>query len=333
MLRKRVILVALHRQVLVLICLALLLTSCRLTTPLDILRRQSTATAIHIPATASGIRETPTFAVIMITATYPLPETASPIPSRTASLTNTWTPTITISPLSCLPAGENGQYAQVKRVQDGQTIIVDIEGSLYSVRYLGIQTPNFLPVVEEYGPEAARMNASLVADQIVRLVADKEDKNSIGQLMRYVIVIGSDRFVNFDLVRLGYARLSYDSASLTCGKMLAQAEELARQDLVGMWAPTMTPKPTRTATPTRTSKPTPTLKPTANLTKTAIFLLTHTTTATPTATNTMTATMTITPTHTLTATLTVTPTGSLAPSTTSSPSPTSIGTSTSTTQP
>lgn len=97
--------------------------------------------------------------------------------------------------------------AQVVRVVDGDTIIVRLAGQEEYVRYIGIDTPEFYrdATPECYAAEAARANASLVADQRISLVRDTEDRDGYGRLLRYVYT--DSVFVNETLVRNGYARV------------------------------------------------------------------------------------------------------------------------------
>jgi micrococcal nuclease len=99
--------------------------------------------------------------------------------------------------------------AQVVRVVDGDTIIVNVEGQEYRVRYIGIDTPETVhptKPVEPFGKEASEMNKQLVEGKIVRLEKDISETDRYGRLLRYVYV--DDIFVNAELVRLGYAQVT-----------------------------------------------------------------------------------------------------------------------------
>ncbi len=63
----------------------------------------------------------------------------------------------------------------VTRVIDGDTIEVNISGTLYKVRYIGIDTPELDDKRAEYSAlaqEATRYNRQLVEGKIVRLEKD-----------------------------------------------------------------------------------------------------------------------------------------------------------------
>lgn len=92
------------------------------------------------------------------------------------------------------------EVGRVTRVIDGDTIDVDIDGSTYRVRYVGVNTPER---DETCYADATAMNAELVEEQTVGLVRDSSDTDRYGRLLRYVYV--GNTLVNAELVRDGYA--------------------------------------------------------------------------------------------------------------------------------
>jgi len=60
-------------------------------------------------------------------------------------------------------------------------------------------------------------------------------------LLRYVFV--GDTFVNYELVRSGWASSGSWPPDTSCDQVFAAAEQTARSNQVGMWVPTPTPKP------------------------------------------------------------------------------------------
>ncbi len=204
------------------------------------------------------------------------------------------------------------EYGLVKWVPDGDTIVVDILGQLHSVHYLGIQTPSFVGFTEYRGPNAARFNDTLARNQLVRLVRDGTDRDTYGELLRYVFV--GNVFLNYELVRNGMAYAVVDVPGIACANTFIRAEELARQEVLGLWQPTRTPHRTNTPakTPTGVLPPgtplssTPTNQATATFTLTPVYTSTYTITPTPTLTPTTTYTLSPTPELTVTSTLTTT---------------------------
>ena len=92
------------------------------------------------------------------------------------------------------------------RVIDGDTIEVNIDGAVYKVRYIGIDTPELDDKRAEYSAlaqEATRYNRQLVEGETIRLEKDVSETDKYGRLLRYVYV--DDIFVNAELVRQGLA--------------------------------------------------------------------------------------------------------------------------------
>ena len=75
--------------------------------------------------------------------------------------------------------------AQVIEVVDVRTIIVNIDGSLATVRYIGIEP---LPLESAWYDIAILAHQQLVGNQEVLLEADEIDSDDFGRLLRYVYV-------------------------------------------------------------------------------------------------------------------------------------------------
>ncbi len=98
-----------------------------------------------------------------------------------------------------VPAGED---AVVTRVVDGDTIDVTLNGQSFSVRYVGMNTPER----DEACYDAAKQaNALFVQGKTVRLTKDRSETDIYGRLLRYVYADGI--FVNQALVEQGYAEV------------------------------------------------------------------------------------------------------------------------------
>lgn len=167
------------------------------------------------------------------------PAPAPPEPSPPVS------PPEEISPPSALTT-----LAAVVRVIDGDTIEVDIEGRLYKVRYIGIDTPETVHPTrgeEPYGKEACDKNKELVEGKIVELEKDVSETDKYGRLLRYVYVDGL--FVNAELVRLGYAQVATYPPDVKYQDLFLQLQREAREAGRGLWAATITPTPPPTPTP------------------------------------------------------------------------------------
>ncbi|MFO8102450.1 MAG: thermonuclease family protein [Dehalococcoidia bacterium] len=123
----------------------------------------------------------------------------------------------------------------VTRVVDGDTI--EIEGGEI-IRYIGVDAPETVhpeKPVEYFGREAAAKNRELVEGKRIRLEKDVQDKDTYGRSLRYVWL--GDTMVNAELVRLGYAYSSSFPPNVAHQDLLLQAEQEARQNERGLWAP------------------------------------------------------------------------------------------------
>jgi len=156
-----------------------------------------------------------------------------------------------------LPPGRT--YATVRRVWDGNTIL--LEGG-NSVRYIGVNTPGagmFNRPLDPFGREAAERNIELVEGKQVELEVDVTDVDPGGMMLRYVWVDGV--LVNEVLLREGLARLAPMGRNTHYASLLTAAETYARFTPLNMWT-LITFTPTITMTPTITDTPAPTRTPT-----------------------------------------------------------------------
>lgn len=163
--------------------------------------------------------------------TWTLPFAPSDTPAPTTPPTETavptapppHTPTLQPTDTPALP----GDYGEVVRVLDGDTIGVRIGGQVVPVRvrYIGVNAPETHGLC---GAEATAANAGLVSGQTVRLVKDVSETDPYGRLLRYVYV--GEVFVNAELVAQGYAEaVEYppDTAQATYLESLEQQARAA----------------------------------------------------------------------------------------------------------
>lgn len=128
-----------------------------------------------------------------------------------------------------LPSGDHGIVIDVI---DGDTIDVDINGKVYRVRYIGVDTPER---GDFYYQEAQNANANLVLDQEVILVIDVSETDQFGRLLRYVYLTDGT-FVNAELVRQGYARQATFPPDVANADYFTELEREARDSGAGLWA-------------------------------------------------------------------------------------------------
>ena len=121
-----------------------------------------------------------------------------------------------------------GSEPKVERIIDGDTIVLAGD---QIVRYIGIDTPER---GDPYYEEATDANRSLVEGKKVRLELDEEEEDRYGRTLAYVYV--GDTFVNFQLVRSGYARSYPYPPNVRYQDRFHSAEKEARQEGIGIWS-------------------------------------------------------------------------------------------------
>ena len=147
-------------------------------------------------------------------------------------------PTAEPPPVEAEPQEPGEEVGTVTGIVDGDTIVVNINGQEYELRYIGIDTPE---AGQPNASEATEANRALVEEQAVTLVKDVSETDPSGRLLRYVYVGGL--LVNGELVRQGWARaVSYPPDVALDGELAAlQAEAQAAE--VGLWALAPEPPP------------------------------------------------------------------------------------------
>src|SRR6185437_11140621 len=91
---------------------------------------------------------------------------------------------------------------------DGDTIAVNMNGSVETIRFIGVDTPETHKPntpVQCYGPEAAAFTKKLIGTQRVRLEADSlsSNRDRYNRLLRYVYT-ASGTMVDETLIQQGY---------------------------------------------------------------------------------------------------------------------------------
>lgn len=132
---------------------------------------------------------------------------------------------------SCLPKNTQREEGRVIKVVDGDTIDVRIDGIDYRVRYIGIDTPE---LNQAFYYEATDVNKAFVENQQVTLIKDVSETDQYGRLLRYVVI--DDVFVNYELVRQGYAAATTFIPDVVCSDVFVNAEREAREGGYGLWA-------------------------------------------------------------------------------------------------
>ncbi len=140
------------------------------------------------------------------------------------------------------PSGETDRV-RVVHVSDGDTIRVRIDGEEFPVRYIGIDAPER---DEPLGRDATRANAQLVDGTRVHLERDTSETDQYDRLLRHVWLKRDSGWllVSADLVRQGLAYAQSYPPDTAYDDVLAEAEDDAVADGLGLWDATVDPTPT-----------------------------------------------------------------------------------------
>ena len=139
----------------------------------------------------------------------------------------------------------------VKKVFDGDTFEVEIDGKSEKVRMLGIDTPEKWDSdkldrdIDRTGKdkETIKKLGALSSDFTTRLIGGKkvilhtdvndDDKDKYGRLLRYVY-LEDGTFVNLKIVEEGYAN-AYRKFNVAKQNEFIKAEKEARENKKGLW--------------------------------------------------------------------------------------------------
>lgn len=130
--------------------------------------------------------------------------------------------------------------AVVEYVVDGDTVDVVIDGRDERVRLIGIDTPETKrpdTPIECWGPEASAFTESLLpAGTPVRIERDVVGRDDYGRLLGYVYLVDDGVFVNYEIVRQGFATPLSIAPNTTFEGLFVDAARAAESDDVGLWA-------------------------------------------------------------------------------------------------
>ncbi|HEX5447602.1 MAG TPA: thermonuclease family protein [Candidatus Saccharimonadales bacterium] len=122
---------------------------------------------------------------------------------------------------------------------DGDTIAVNMNGSVETVRFIGVDTPETHKPntpVQCYGPQAAAHTQDLISKfGRVRLEADPLDTNRdvYGRLLRYVY-LPDGTLMEEQIIKNGYG-FAYLDFPFSKKDRFAADQDLARQNKAGLW--------------------------------------------------------------------------------------------------
>ncbi len=119
-----------------------------------------------------------------------------------------------IEGVDCIPDISSYEVGNLIDVIDGDSIRVTIRGSIFEVRYIGIDTPEFDSDKRQAAVEAAEANKKVLSTSPIYLFKDQSETDKYGRLLRYVI--SNDKFVNLELVQYGHARAKKYFPDISC---------------------------------------------------------------------------------------------------------------------
>lgn len=134
-----------------------------------------------------------------------------------------------------------GTYV-VTEVVDGDTIKVQSSTEVYTVRLIGINTPETKDPrkdVECFGKEASDRLTALLDGQTVQLVSDESqlDTDRYDRLLRYVILEDGTN-VNYQMIREGFAYEYTYSEPYKYQSDFKDAQAYAKENKLGLWSDT-----------------------------------------------------------------------------------------------
>ncbi len=129
---------------------------------------------------------------------------------------------------------------RVESVVDGDTIKINYNGSLTSVRIIGVDTPETVDprtTIECFGVEASDYLKQKIGGKTIRIAADttQADRDKYNRLLRYIYLDGED--IGLSIIANGYGHeYTYDTpyAHQTVYK---KAQSEAESNNKGLWAP------------------------------------------------------------------------------------------------
>ncbi|MBP7018682.1 thermonuclease family protein [Candidatus Saccharibacteria bacterium] len=129
-------------------------------------------------------------------------------------------------------------FYRVNKVNDGDTITVDMGGTAEKIRFIGVDTPEThhpSKPVQCFGEAAAKFTMDLIGDKGVRLESDplNDNRDRYDRLLRYVY-LPDGKMVNTELVKQGYG-FAYTSFPLEKADEFERLETEARNANRGLW--------------------------------------------------------------------------------------------------
>lgn len=136
----------------------------------------------------------------------------------------------------------SGDLYRVTSITDGDTIKVNINGSVETIRFIGMDTPETKDPrkpVQCFGREASSRMQHYAQSKKVRLESDASqgDRDRYGRLLRYVYA-EDGKNIAYEMIRGGYAHEYTYNLPYKYQAQFKNAQRYARENDKGLWAPT-----------------------------------------------------------------------------------------------
>ena len=131
-----------------------------------------------------------------------------------------------------------GNFYQVIRIIDGDTIEIEYEGAKTSVQLIGVNAPETVhpsKPPERFGRAATAFLQSLLSYKFVYLIFDGDKTDKYDRLLAYVYRDSDDLFVNLEIIRQGYGQTD-DRFPFKYTNLFKYHESQARRDRKVMWS-------------------------------------------------------------------------------------------------
>jgi endonuclease YncB( thermonuclease family) len=121
--------------------------------------------------------------------------------------------------------------ARVKDIISGDTIL--LEGG-QKLKYIGIAFPEHLKENKRLHEEAKAYQRKMLKGRTVHILFDQARNDEKGRLLGFVF-LGTNIFVNADLVMAGYAKVRTVPPNLEYRDLFSRLENFAKQNRLGIW--------------------------------------------------------------------------------------------------
>ncbi len=137
----------------------------------------------------------------------------------------------------------NYEKVFIKRVVDGDTVIVEVDGRETRVRISGVDTPESVGDFKEnpqyYGVEASNYTKKMINKKWVYLEYDEKKYDKYDRILAYIWTdVPNSEFKNFfnaQLISNGYAKWYNDKDNKKYARYFRELQSEAKRNKLGLW--------------------------------------------------------------------------------------------------